>query len=349
MKRFYLITMLAVAALSLSALPALAYDELDPPTGKGCNDCHGIEEGETSPTVAPTRTGPHGGYTTGTSKCATCHSVHGAASALKLLPALTIRDTCNSCHDGTGGKGVYGALEARGLTPGASHSIEETNVIPGGNLDGTPRTQTFSALNGLLTCSDCHSPHGNQTVAPFTGDRARVSDPEDFVSVSTTATDRLLRQRPTGAETTATVYGSSWCGTCHQGRLAGSGLTSNHPVETETAGFAYETVQVITAAGASTTTTGTLGASNFGYVMPSPRTPGQDGHNPICQQCHEDTRNVGDETSGTVTAAEAFKVTAADGAAATDNPRFQVFPHESVNPGFLIETGDDLCLNCHPR
>ena len=29
------------------------------------------------------------------------------------------------------------------------------------------------------------------------------------------------------------------------------------------------------------------------------------------------------------------------------NPRFQTFPHEGVNPRFLIEREDDLCLNCH--
>jgi predicted CXXCH cytochrome family protein len=349
MKRFVSFMTLAAVAVFLGAASSYAYDETVPPTGRGCNDCHGLEAGETSPTVAPTRTGPHGGYTTGTSKCATCHTIHNATAGFMLLPALTIRDTCNSCHDGTGGKGVYGVLAARGLTPGATHSIEETNVIPGGALDGGNRAQTFSALNGTLTCSDCHSPHGSVTVAPFTGDRARESTPTTFVAPVAAKTDRLLRQKPTGADTAVPVYGSSWCGSCHKGRLSGSAGVVNHVVETETAGFSYDAVQVITAAGASTTATGTLGASNFGYVMPSPRTPGQDGHYPICQQCHEDSRNVGDETSGTVTAAEAFKVTAADGASQTDNPRFQVFPHESVNPGFLVETKDDLCLNCHPN
>jgi predicted CXXCH cytochrome family protein len=31
----------------------------------------------------------------------------------------------------------------------------------------------------------------------------------------------------------------------------------------------------------------------------------------------------------------------------TDNPRFQNFPHETENPQLLVETDDDLCLNCH--
>jgi predicted CXXCH cytochrome family protein len=32
----------------------------------------------------------------------------------------------------------------------------------------------------------------------------------------------------------------------------------------------------------------------------------------------------------------------------TDNPRFQNFPHETANTRMLVETGDDLCTNCHP-
>ena len=32
----------------------------------------------------------------------------------------------------------------------------------------------------------------------------------------------------------------------------------------------------------------------------------------------------------------------------TVNPTFQNFPHETENPNMLVETNDDLCLNCHP-
>jgi hypothetical protein len=41
-------------------------------------------------------------------------------------------------------------------------------------------------------------------------------------------------------------------------------------------------------------------------------------------------------------------VTATDGAVPTNNPRFQTFPHETVNRRMLVETDDHLCLNCHP-
>lgn len=43
--------------------------------------------------------GPHGNYTTTTIKCATCHSVHGANAAGKvLLPSTASGATCNFCH-----------------------------------------------------------------------------------------------------------------------------------------------------------------------------------------------------------------------------------------------------------
>ena len=86
-----------------------------------------------------------------------------------------------------------------------------------------------------------------------------------------------------------------------------------------------------------------LGGSNLGFLMPDPRTPLQQGHLPLCQQCHSNSRSV-----GSIGAATPFIVTAPDGTNSSDNPRFQTFPHETVNPSMLVESGDDLCLNCHP-
>jgi len=331
------------------ASPALAYDEAG--SGRTCIECHGLELGESAvPTPTVTRKGPHGGYSTGTQKCETCHTVHVAPlGSTMLLPAATIKDTCNSCHDGTGGQGVYGVLAARGLTPNSAHRIEATNIVPGGATDGSDTSRVFSAAGGLMTCSDCHSPHDGQTVDPFTGDRVRDASEaaQSEATTLTPATNRLLRQRPTGADSAVTVYGSSWCGGCHKGRLSGSAGVVNHPVETETAGFAYDNVPLVDGIDQITTSLGSLGGTNRGYTMPATRTVEQAGHKPICQQCHEDARSVGDVTQGTIDASEAFTVTTADGTTTTDNPRFQVFPHESVNDSFLIEENDDLCLNCH--
>ena len=30
------------------------------------------------------------------------------------------------------------------------------------------------------------------------------------------------------------------------------------------------------------------------------------------------------------------------------NPQYFDFPHQTSNPRFVVETSDDLCLNCHP-
>lgn len=373
LKRIFLTLFVLLAALSmLSAMPAYAYDETQPPSGRSCVECHGMEQGQTSTTtVEPTRKGPHGGYSTGTQKCETCHTIHNAPlGSVMLLPAATIKDTCNSCHDGTGGQGVYGVIEARGMTVKSAHRIETTNLIPGGAADGSSRVATFAADGGFLTCSDCHSPHDSNTVAAFTGDRVRESTPTAFPGVSAAKTNRLLRQRPASSVTTVTAYGSDWCGACHFGRLSSHDASSvaNHPADslsTTTTPFTYDNVARQTAVNTTTTVMGSLGASNLGYVMwestatPSVRSGLQTGHYPICQQCHEDARHVGDDPAGPLTVStlngynESFNITVADGApdgvsGSTDSPRFQVFPHESQNLRLLLEdTTDDLCLNCH--
>jgi hypothetical protein len=101
---------------------------------------------------------------------------------------------------------------------------------------------------------------------------------------------------------------------------------------------------------------------NRGYLMPYPRTTGdggQDGHYPICQQCHEDSRYVGDLAADGSARAEPFVVEYGDGVVwdwarsewatgTADNPMFQNFPHETENRRMLVEEYDDLCLNCHP-
>jgi hypothetical protein len=100
-----------VALGAASAAFAYPSDTGDP---LACADCHGREGSESTETVAATRKGPHGGYTAGTSKCKTCHSVHDApAGGILLLPEATVEATCKSCHDGTGGAAVYGVIKAR--------------------------------------------------------------------------------------------------------------------------------------------------------------------------------------------------------------------------------------------
>ncbi len=355
------VIVLAMCSLPMVADIAAAYpDELPDYTGDlprtQCVDCHSasgpdiLNPGSDPVLLAAVRKGPHGGYTTGTSKCQTCHELHDApVDGLKLLPGETIKDTCESCHDGTGGTAVYGVIEARtGQAPASAHRIEVTSTIPGGDAGGGSLTGSFMGPDGTLTCSDCHSPHDSDTVQPFTGDRLRstvASDP-----AYETKTNRLLRQAPSGSATETAVYGAGWCATCHTGRASqhatDSGAMQDHPVMQDDH-YTYDELPVVTGVASTDTTIGALGQSNRGYVMPDD--PGgapleksalQEGYAPLCQQCHEDARNVGPSVRETnpvlVNASQEFLVTQPDGASATDNPRFQVFPHESDAESFLV-------------
>ncbi|HSK48038.1 MAG TPA: cytochrome c3 family protein [Coriobacteriia bacterium] len=352
MSRYLRLAIVTAAVLLVSAAPAFAYQESKDSTlpantpAYACPTCHGLDDGETSPTVAPTRKGPHGGYTSGTNKCETCHTLHGAASARMLLPQQTISDTCNTCHDGTGGGGVYGVIARRtGKTAEqiGGHAIGKSTdgkvTVPGGDPSGGSLERVYSGESGGLTCTDCHDPHDAKTVAPFVGDRKRYSN-DTSASV---ATNRLLRDKPTSAETTVAVYGSDWCESCHKGASRG-GMT--HPVAgspdadymnvTKLAG--YDTTQVASSPGR-------LGGSNLGYVVPS-----DSGKAPICQQCHEDGRAIANDSDKPLSISSETEDYYAPADGNEDgNPRFQNFPHETVNDKLLIETGDSLCLNCHDQ
>jgi hypothetical protein len=335
-------------------------------TAVECNYCHGM-----TGSGAGNGKGPHGGYLTTTDRCASCHTVHAATSgSYKLLPSSTVTSSCNSCHDGTGGHGVYGTIAARGVSAAASHSIDATNVIPGGNgATGGDRTQALVGAGGMLGCDDCHSPHDSNTVNPFPGDRQRTTVNWQEHSESS---NKLLKKRPTGATADVADYGSDWCAACHSGRMSG-GTVLNHPVDLvaqRADAFTYKSAAILsTDAPTGSTVMGPIGGwnrtphtsfmhgneppdnygMNRGYLMPFPRTAQQGTHKPICQQCHEDSRNAGTlSADGATGDAAPMVITSEDGSSTTDNPRFQNFPHETANAKMLLETNDDLCTNCHP-
>jgi hypothetical protein len=153
------------------------------------------------------------------------------------------------------------------------------------------------------------------------------------------------------------AYGSNWCGGCHAGRV-GNSVTHNHPVETtaNTPTYDYGNLWRISTSSSPTSTPATtsvsqlgpLGGNNNGYLIVTPRPWGGIIHYPICQQCHADPRFVGNlDATGASAKPGTYTVTAADGLGANDNPRVQVFPHESTSTAFLVEQADDLCTNCH--
>ncbi len=358
-KPFFRVLIVVAAFVALSATPAFAYQESsastnpsDTPTAS-CPTCHGLEAGVSSPTVAPTRKGPHGGYTSGTQKCDSCHVVHDSAGESMLLPGATMEETCNTCHDGTGGGGVYGVIAARVPTATVSghrvgmESISATSGLV--NVPGSTPT-TFTGMDGALTCTDCHSPHDSNTVAPFVGDRRRSTT--DTTATASVASNRLLRKSPTHATAPVDTYGSEWCAACHASSLVNH--ANGHESATNADGRNYENVQKLTGVNTTTTTTGRLGGDNFGYIMPDRNGAAAGvGHSerPICMQCHEDARSVGsiDASNNPVFSVSTTQTFSApvDGAT-TGNPRFQNFPHETVGQRLLIEpSGTALCANCH--
>jgi predicted CXXCH cytochrome family protein len=247
--------------------------------------------------------GPHGVYSGASDRCDACHTVHSAPAGIKLLPGQTVTSVCYSCHDGTGGGGVYGAIFARtGVQPAGSHRVDTTSAVPGGNAsNGDTATMTFKGgIDGTLGCSDCHSPHDSKTVAKWTNQRLRTGPEKPWVvDPGLTESNRLLRQNPGGSTATATVYGSDWCLACHAGRVD-AGALHNHPADSQATTTNpsyvprnYENVALLSSdASTSVTVMGTLATTNRGYLMPYPRTAQQGTRAPICQQCHENSRDV---------------------------------------------------------
>lgn len=383
MKKTLLITLMACVAVLAMSNSAYAYLQgygqpwgaegtitVLPGYGKistsSCTACHGIadpsEPAGTNLTGGPYRstgsngrqyvTGPHGRYTNMTDKCRACHEVHEAASSWKLLPAATVFEVCNTCHDfsftgtgsNSGGGGPYGAIRAQGGVVRARHNImgynntdtapsdgsvsyEATTIIPGSDL---------AALAASLTCTNCHTPHGNTAMAMFLGERSRTWGSGGFDATNTS--NKLLKDDLAGAPAgTYTQYGSEWCAGCHNRRHERADI-SNHPVDTQTAYAAPEaaagtTWQAFLAAEPPTFTGGRMA----GWSREATKSGSSFAWRPLCQQCHEDVRDV----------ESPWTITSIDGTAPGDNPRWQGFPHETASDNMTVETGDDLCLNCH--
>jgi predicted CXXCH cytochrome family protein len=332
--------LIALAALLLVfVLPAYAhaYDDWatapDPWTWANCDTCHAPTGAGGSETWDGA--GPHSGYVSTSNKCKLCHAVHNApAGSVLLLRGPTVAQTCLLCHDGTATRtyGPYRSLEAHGGAVVSEHSYEITGIVPGGTNN----------LDHDLYCSDCHSVHGANTVTPFITDSTRAWD------LGLDETDNLLRRDVNGQ--TVAEYGAQWCAACHDLRHStNTGSIRNHPVNDDSAWGYGDVVTTVSAASLRYENNGTdsaigMGQTNAPYIM-GPVPPSGDGHvteanrrRPMCQQCHEDSRDVEE-----IYAADVFSPNTSPYL----NPAFLTFPHQATSRYFLVEENDDLCLNCH--
>jgi hypothetical protein len=185
----------------------------------------------------------------------------------------------------------------------------------GGTVAAEHRVDTTASVPGGsadlfkdLYCASCHSVHRATILEPYLRDTGKAFGSKEWIY-----SNNLLKDNVNGAASgTYAVYGAAWCAGCHDER-DNIGPTHNHPV--------------------SITATYTLGRSNDGYSDSTA--------DPYCQQCHEDYRDVETDFSASL---KDYGYPAPD---APTNPEYTAFPHQSIEPEFLVEDGDDLCTNCH--
>ena len=122
-----------------------------------------VREPQTADQIA-SHSGPHGGYTTSTNKCADCHSTHYAVGSFVLTRADSRETVCDFCHAGGGGSNTNIQLD--------NHYGTESVVATTTMGIGTGHTLGFTGLSAAdvnpsyrsdlgFSCFDCHTPHGN--------------------------------------------------------------------------------------------------------------------------------------------------------------------------------------------
>lgn len=144
-------------------------------------------------------TSPHSGFTTGTQKCAVCHSVHGASDMGEVLLRSDVAGACNYCHVNT-----------------ASAPISQVYESDQTKYSGTdyPNAHNYFTVLGVqagVSCSTCHQVHA--------ADNA-MTDNEYL-------TQKLLRGAKTQNGTYDPIAGApvsgeesntaltKWCARCH--------------------------------------------------------------------------------------------------------------------------------------
>lgn len=199
--------LLALAFILMSVAPAVASEYVD------WDDVSGLPGNGTS---------PHGGYATGTIKCAVCHNVHGGASSGALLLPDAAASACNYCH--VGGAGGYTQV----------YDGDPANYS-GTNLDNAHNSFEVLGVEQGVTCDRCHQVHA--------ADEAMTSNAEltqRLLKGDKTYTDfptpnyHPVAQEPLATDDYDTAL-TKWCAGCHftlaSGPVAGSYYAEGYNLE----------------------------------------------------------------------------------------------------------------------
>lgn len=163
---------------------------------------------------------PHSGYTTATTKCAVCHSVHYAATSgstwtkagntwtagtenTEMLLRSSVANACNYCHITTavGGVQIYGGLVAA-------------------------YTTSSNTAHNFATCEECHAVHGAETYAGAnaakilrqTPNGASIQPEVIATTLPTTSTITPLYATTAAAFADTDKYNqqTAFCSSCHR-------------------------------------------------------------------------------------------------------------------------------------
>lgn len=179
-------------------------------------------------------TNPHGGYSTTSNKCKTCHAVHRANGSFALLRVDNPDDACNYCHIGAGRHadseayfgGDNGIYSSNGHTIGSGKEIPDSSVWQwtedvtltdaDGNSETFPVRRYLSQRNKVmryivhgnrwirvgpnyLRCASCHQVH-NATRQIWTPTWSGFGPSNGATAARTEMTQgyKLLRNSPSG-------------------------------------------------------------------------------------------------------------------------------------------------------
>ncbi len=273
---------------------------------------------------------PHGGYSSTTDVCRTCHSWHDPKSESGLLNNVNERELCYSCHDGTG------------ASTDVRSQFGESSIGSSTKVSFHPVPQETDGLQ--LVCSDCHTGH-----KPLAEDTAllRVQD-----GVDADGNPVWLYSPPD------TPIGNAFCYGCH-------GAGSKYPVPLgDHSGFdasAHNTITPPDPAGIVCLACHQPHGSDFPSLL---QTADKEA---LCQTCHADAQIWGSShvaNHGQVCSdchdvhgsSNAFmltdsKTTGFDGTTATWQ-RLQTFctschPEPTDAPHPDVDATQQLCTDCH--